>query len=59
MAKSKVTKVAFQREWKNPSFNTTVYYFDIEFEDGTKGEFSTNKKDQNKFLVGESYNYEV
>ena len=59
MTKSKVTKVEFQREWKHPGSQKMIYYFDVEFEDGIKGEFSTNKKDQNKFLVGEVYNYTV
>jgi hypothetical protein len=34
-----------------------VYVFDIEFEDGTTGEFSTTKSDQIKFTVGKEANY--
>ena len=36
----------------------SVFYFDIEFEDGLKGQFSTNKREQTKFVAGNEYDYE-
>jgi hypothetical protein len=58
MPTSKAKTVTFNREWKSPQ-NHMIYYFDIEFEDGTVGQFSTNKKDQNKFLPGVEVEYTV
>lgn len=34
-----------------------IYYFDIEFEDGNEGQFTTNKEDQSKFTVGKEVKY--
>lgn len=53
----KVKKVDYLREWKNEQYNTTSYYFSVEFESGKKGEFSTNKREQIKFIVGNEYPY--
>jgi len=35
----------------------TIYYFDIEFENGDSGQFSTNKENQTKFTVGKEVKY--
>ena len=58
MPKSKVKLVKYNREWKSDAGHV-VHYFDIEFEDGTTGQFSTNKKDQNKFLPDTEVEYTV
>ena len=57
MPTSIVKTVTFNREWQHPGTGSMIYYFDISFEDDTEGQFSTNKKDQNKFLVGQEYEY--
>lgn len=36
----------------------TLYKFEVEFSDGTKGEYSSKKEFQSKFKVGESVSYE-
>lgn len=54
-AVSKPTKITFNREWNGPS--GTIYYFDIEFEDGTSGQFGTTKREQNKFFIGTEVTY--
>ena len=58
MPTSKVDTVKFNREWNSPQGHT-VFYFDISFEDGTEGQFSTNKKDQNKFFPGDEVEYTI
>lgn len=55
--KSKVKSVTFSREWKNPA-GRTFYYFDIEFENGDKGQFGTIEKNQTKFVVGQEHQYQ-
>lgn len=52
---SKVTKIEFKRDWAGP--NGTVYYFLIEFENGDKGQFSTKKREQDKFKEGVATDY--
>jgi hypothetical protein len=47
---SKPSRIEFNREWSGP--NGMVYYFDIEFEDESVGQFSTKKREQTKFTVG-------
>lgn len=58
MPTSKVKLVKYNREWTSDAGHT-VHYFDIEFEDGTVGQFSTNKKDQNKFLPDAEIEYTI
>lgn len=52
----KVLDVTFNREWKSPK--NMIYYFNMKVE-GPEGEiegqFSTVKKDQNKFEIGKQY----
>lgn len=57
MSTSKVTKAEFNREWESP--HGMLYYHDIEFEDGTKGQYASKSKDQTKFVVGQSAEYEI
>jgi len=54
-AKSKPTKIIYSRDWEGPS--NTIYYFNIEFEDGTVGQFGTTKRDQTKFTEGQETVY--
>jgi hypothetical protein len=61
MAKTESTgkpeRIEWKRSWDGP--NGTIHYFDIEFEDGTAGEFSTKTQNQTKFTVGKEVNYSV
>jgi len=63
MAKGKVKEVTFNREWAPDSGAFINYYFNIQIEkeDNTilNGFFSTNKKDQNKFIVGSEIEYRI
>ena len=51
--------IVFNREWTPSDGKFTNYYYDIEFDDGQVGQFSTNKPDgqQTKFKVGEETKY--
>ena len=52
---SKPERIADNRNYDGQ--HGKVYVFDIEFEDGTVGEFSTTKEDQTKFTIGKEANY--
>lgn len=54
-AVSKPTKITFNREWNGQ--NGLIYFFDIEFEDGTVGQFGTTKREQDKFVIGTDVTY--
>lgn len=56
MPKSKVKTVTFNREWRHPE-GGSVFYFDIELEDGMIAQFSTNKREQDKFPLNQEVNY--
>ena len=51
--------INFASEYKNESSNTTTYYFWCETEDGRKGQFSTNKREQTKFSIGTEYHVTI
>src|ERR1017187_6088793 len=51
------TKIGTPKKWDGP--NGTVYYWDIEFADGTKGQFSTKSDPQTKFAEGKPVTYTV
>ena len=55
----KIAEVAFNREYKPPEKSFTIYYFNLKTDDEMVGEFSTNGRNQTKFLVGESYSVEI
>lgn len=55
--KSTPTKIDFKREWSGDK--GTVYYFSIEFANGDKGDFSSNKKDQDKFKLNIETDYTI
>ena len=57
--KIKVKQVSFNREFKPPGKQFIIYYFNLETDDDMVGEFSTNGRNQTKFLVGEEYEVEV
>lgn len=57
--KIKVAEVTFNREFKPEGRTFTLFYFNLTTEDGEKGEFSTNAREQKKFLVGVEYEVEV
>ena len=54
--KSKVTSVQNNGTWEG-KFGM-MYKFEVEFEDGNAGEYSSKSKDQNKFVIGEEMEYE-
>lgn len=51
----KPVRIDYNHEWEGR--NGPVHDFDIEFEDGTIGQFSTTKKEQTKFEVGKEVKY--
>ena len=53
---SKVSNVQGNGTWQ--SRNGLMYKFDIWMENGDKGEYSSLKQDQNKFIVGDQIEYE-
>lgn len=53
--KKVVLKINFNREWYNDKAKVMVYYFNIEFTDGKKGQFSSSKKEQIKFQENQEY----
>jgi hypothetical protein len=55
MGKAKVTKIL--KLDKLDSFNNTSFV--IEFDDGTKGFYTSKNPDQNKFIVGNVADFEV
>ena len=59
MKESSPVEIVFNREWKNQERGFVNYYFDIRFEDGTVGQFSTNKKEQTKFTLNQSVKYKL
>ena len=54
--KSKVTSVQNNGTWEG-KFGM-MYKFEVEFEDGNAGEYSSKSQDQNKFVIGEEMEYE-
>tara|TARA_Y100000004_G_scaffold197374_1_gene271589 strand:- start:5588 stop:5995 length:408 start_codon:yes stop_codon:yes gene_type:complete len=54
--KSKVTSVQANGTWEG-KFGM-MYKFEVSFENGDNGEYSSKSKDQNKFVIGEDIEYE-
>lgn len=54
--KSKVTNVQSNGTWEG-SYGT-MYKFEVSFENGDTGEYSSKSKDQNKFVIGHETEYE-
>lgn len=53
--KSKPSRIEFNREFQGN--HGMIYYFDIEFEDETVGQFSSAKREQAKFSIGKEVTY--
>jgi len=53
--KIKVAEVEFQDEYKPEGKSFTIFYFKLKTEDGELARFSTNGRNQTKFLVGNEY----
>ncbi len=53
--KIKVAEVNFQDEYKPEGKSFTIFYFQLKTEDGELARFSTNGRNQTKFLVGNEY----
>jgi len=56
MKRSKVTNVQQNGTWEGNY--GIMYKFEIEFENGDCGEYSSKSQDQNKFIVGNEADYE-
>jgi len=56
MKKSKVTNVQSNGTWSG-QFGT-MYKFEVEFENGDIGEYSSKSQEQTKFVVGQETDYE-
>tara|TARA_Y100000114_G_scaffold138614_1_gene141767 strand:- start:1253 stop:1687 length:435 start_codon:yes stop_codon:yes gene_type:complete len=54
---SKVTNVQADGTWKSKQYNTTFYKFEVSFENGDTGEYSSKSPEQNKFVVGQEAEY--
>ena len=57
-AESVPTSITFKRSYPS-KYGGDIYLYDIEFEDGTTGEFSTTKgpEEQDKFVIGKRVTY--
>lgn len=55
---SKVTNVQANGTWQSKQYNTTFYKYEISFENGDVGEYSSKTPEQNKFVVGQEAEYE-
>jgi hypothetical protein len=53
--KIKVAEVNFQDEYKPEGKSFTIFYFQLKTEEGELARFSTNGRNQTKFLVGNEY----
>jgi hypothetical protein len=61
MATIEKTSTPISIEWNHEwdGSHGKVHDFDIEFEDGTVGQFSTTKKEQTKFEIGKEVKYSI
>jgi hypothetical protein len=58
MTTSKIKSVSFSREWANPK-GGTIYYHQIEFDNGDKGSCGAKDKLPSKLSVGTEHTYEL
>lgn len=56
--KSKVNHVAANGSWDSAKYGT-FYRFEIGFENGDSGEYSSKSQDQNKFVIGAEASYTI
>lgn len=59
MATSKIKSVNFKSEWTNPNTNKIIFYHDVEFENGDKGQIGTMTKLPDKLNVGTEHSYTI
>lgn len=59
MATSKIKSCTFKSEWTNPKTNKIVYYHDVEFENGDKGQIGTLTSNPDKLSVGTEHTYHI
>jgi len=55
---SVVSNVTYQKNYQSHK-GTTVHVFNVIFENGDKAEFSSTKKEQTKFVQGQSAKYDI
>jgi len=55
--KSKVTGVSFKKEWKGR--DGAMFDFNLEFENGDKGVYQSNKREQDTFKIGIETDYSI
>lgn len=56
---SKVISVQGNGTWVSNRDNTTYYKFEVAFENGDSGEYSSKSQDQNKFVIGQVAKYTI
>lgn len=57
--RSKVVKAEYKRSWTTKDGTKTYFSFDIEFENGDAGEYSSISEQQKFFVPGQEAEYEV
>lgn len=56
--KGKITRTTFRSEWNNPKGGVN-YYYDIELDNGDKGQIGTKTKDSPKLNPGQELEYDL
>lgn len=54
-----VTAVTQNGTWTSQQYGKTFYKFEVTFDNGDMGEYSSVSAEQNKFVVGQSAEYEI
>jgi hypothetical protein len=55
---AKITRTVFKNEWQNPK-GGSVFYHDIELDNGDKGSIGSKDKEPSKLNPGESLTYTI
>lgn len=55
---AKITRTVFKNEWANPK-GGTVYYHEIELDNGDKGQIGTKEKEPAKLNPGQTLTYTI
>ena len=55
---SKITKLTFKNEWANPK-GGSIFYHDIELENGDKGQIGAKEQNPFKLSTGQSLTYTI
>lgn len=56
---SKVSNVQGTGTWTSKQYGTTFYKFEVTFENGDSGEYSSKSQEQTKFVVGQDADYTI